>query len=76
MARYCKGVRRSGSRAQGASLNIGVNQCLVKTVRLKIDRAGEALSGQIETDADVEVLDRNMHIATVSEGGKLSIEMR
>ncbi|MBI4910688.1 MAG: DNA-directed RNA polymerase subunit alpha, partial [Acidobacteria bacterium] len=36
----------------------------------------EALSGQIETDADVEVLDRNMHIATVSEGGKLSIEMR
>ncbi|MBI4906298.1 MAG: DNA-directed RNA polymerase subunit alpha, partial [Acidobacteria bacterium] len=48
----------------------------VKTVRLKIDRAGEALSGQIETDADVEVLDRNMHIATVSEGGKLSIEMR
>ncbi len=48
----------------------------VKTVRLKIDRAGEVLSGQIETDADVEVLDRNMHIATVSEGGKLNIEMR
>jgi DNA-directed RNA polymerase subunit alpha len=34
------------------------------------------LSGQIETDADVEVLDRNMPIATVGEGGKLSIEMR
>ena len=34
------------------------------------------LSGQIETDADVEVLDRNLHIATVSEGGKLNIEMR
>jgi DNA-directed RNA polymerase subunit alpha len=34
------------------------------------------LSGQIETDPDVEVLDRNMHIATVSEGGKLNIEMR
>ena len=38
--------------------------------------AGEVLSGQIETDADVEVLDRNVHIATVSEGGKLNIEMR
>src|SRR3981081_3964498 len=34
------------------------------------------MSGQIETHADVEVLDRNMHIATIGEGGKLSIEMR
>ena len=40
------------------------------------DKAGEIFSGQIETDADVEVLDRNLHIATVSEGGKLDIEMR
>jgi DNA-directed RNA polymerase subunit alpha len=47
-----------------------------KTVRLKVDEAGEVLSGSIETDADVEVLDRNLHIATVSEAGKLSIEMR
>ena len=38
--------------------------------------AGEVSSGQIETDQDVEVLDRNMHIATVGEGGKLNIEMR
>jgi DNA-directed RNA polymerase subunit alpha len=38
--------------------------------------AGEVFSGQIETDQDVEVLDRNLHIATVSEGGKLNIEMR
>jgi DNA-directed RNA polymerase subunit alpha len=48
----------------------------VKTVRLKVEESGEVLSGQIETDADVEVLDRNMHIATVSEGGKIAIEMR
>jgi DNA-directed RNA polymerase subunit alpha len=34
------------------------------------------LSGQIETDPEIEVLDRNMHIATIGEGGKLSIEMR
>jgi DNA-directed RNA polymerase subunit alpha len=48
----------------------------VKVVRLNIEQPGEVLSGQIETDADVEVLDRNVHIATVSEGGRLSIEMR
>src|SRR6266576_2822766 len=48
----------------------------VKIARLRLDRAGEVLSGQIETDADVEVLDRNVHIATVSEGGRLNIEMR
>lgn len=47
-----------------------------KTVRLQVTEAGEVLSGSIETDADVEVLDRNLHVATVSEGGKLSIEMR
>src|SRR5439155_1475260 len=37
---------------------------------------GDVRSGQIETDADVEVLDRDVHVATVSEGGRLSIEMR
>jgi DNA-directed RNA polymerase subunit alpha len=48
----------------------------VKTATLKADSAGELLSGHIQTDADVEVLDRNLHIATVSERGKLAIEMR
>jgi DNA-directed RNA polymerase subunit alpha len=48
----------------------------VKTVRLTVDGAGDVRSGQIETDADVEVLDRDVHVATVSEGGRLSIEMR
>ena len=48
----------------------------VKVARIRMDRAGEVLSGQIEVDADVEVLDRNVHVATVSEGGKLNIELR
>ncbi|HWB97050.1 MAG TPA: DNA-directed RNA polymerase subunit alpha [Bryobacteraceae bacterium] len=48
----------------------------VKTVRLVSEQPGEILSGQIQTDQDVEVLDRNVHVATVSEGGKLNIEMR
>src|SRR6195256_5208965 len=47
-----------------------------RIARLRIDRPGQVLSGQIETDADVEVLDRNLPIATIGEGGKLSIEMR
>jgi len=48
----------------------------IKTVRLTADQAGEVFSGQIQTDQDVEVLDRNVHIATIGEGGKLNIEMR
>ena len=48
----------------------------MRTARLRVNQAGEIVSGQIETDADVEVLDRTMHIATVSDGGSLSIEMR
>ncbi len=44
--------------------------------RLKVDVPGEVMSSQIETDSEVEVLDRNMHIATIGEGGKLNIEMR
>jgi DNA-directed RNA polymerase subunit alpha len=47
-----------------------------KTVRINVDHAGEVMSSQIETDQDVEVLDRNLHVATVSEGGKLNLEMR
>lgn len=47
-----------------------------KTLRVSRTEPGEMKSGDIETDADVEVLDPNIHIATVSEGGKLNIEMR
>jgi DNA-directed RNA polymerase subunit alpha len=47
-----------------------------KAIYLKADQPGEITSGMIETDADVEVLDKNVHIATVSEGGKLDMEMR
>ena len=48
----------------------------VRIARLHIEEPGEVTSGQIQTDADVEVLDRNMHIATVGENGKLIVEMR
>jgi DNA-directed RNA polymerase subunit alpha len=47
-----------------------------KTLRVERNVPGEMLSGEIETDAEVEVLDPNVHIATISEGGSLVIEMR
>jgi DNA-directed RNA polymerase subunit alpha len=47
-----------------------------RIARLHVEAPGEVMSSQIETDADIEVLDRNLHIATVGEGGKLNIEMR
>ena len=47
-----------------------------KTLYLRVDKSGEVKARDIETDADIEVLDPDVHIATVSEGGKLHIEMR
>jgi len=47
-----------------------------KTVRLQVEEPGEVRSGHITTDPDVEILDPNVYIATVGEGGKLDIEMR
>ena len=40
-----------------------------RIARLTVDAPGEVMSSQIETDNDIEV-DRNLHIATVGEGGK------
>ena len=47
-----------------------------KTLRVRRAEPGELLSGEIEVDNEVEILDPSIHIATVSEGGVLSIEMR
>src|ERR671916_520071 len=47
-----------------------------KTLTIRRDGAGEVTSADIEHDADVEVLDPGVYIATVSEGGSLTIEMR
>jgi DNA-directed RNA polymerase subunit alpha len=47
-----------------------------KTIYLDIDQAGEVKSASIVPDPDVEILDPNVHIATVGEGGTLKIEMR
>ena len=48
----------------------------VKTLTLKIDKAGEVRGRDIQADGDVEILEPDAHIATVSEHGKLHMEMR
>jgi DNA-directed RNA polymerase subunit alpha len=47
-----------------------------KTLHLVIDQPGEVTSRMLQEDADVEILDKDVYIATVSEGGSLHIEMR
>ena len=47
-----------------------------KAIYLRADQPGVVTSGMVEADADVEVLDKEAYIATVSEGGKLEMEMR
>ncbi len=47
-----------------------------KTLLLEVDKPGEVTSRMIREDADVEILDQDAYIATVSEGGKLRVEMR
>ncbi len=49
---------------------------IVKTIYLAANEPGEVTSAMIEEDADFEVLDKNVYIATVSEGGRLALEMR
>src|ERR1700745_512062 len=46
-----------------------------KAIYLRADQPGVVTSGMIEADGDVEILDKNVYIATVSEGGKLEMEM-
>ena len=47
-----------------------------KTLTLSVDKPGPVKASQIRTDADVEVLNPDVYLATVSEGGKLHVEMR
>lgn len=46
-----------------------------KTLRINFNGAGEVTAGDIETVGTVEVLNPDLHIATVSEGGHLVIDM-
>jgi DNA-directed RNA polymerase subunit alpha len=47
-----------------------------KTLYLESESPGVVTSADIQTDGDVEILDKTVHLATVSEGGRLQMEMR
>ena len=47
-----------------------------KALYLRADTAGVVTSGSIEADGDVEILDKDVYICTISEGGKIDMEMR
>src|SRR5215813_2016927 len=47
-----------------------------KTIHLKGTQPGVYTSANIEHDPDIEILDKDIYIGTVSEGGTLQIEMR
>ena len=46
-----------------------------KTLRINFEGEGEVKAGDIITDGTVEILNPDLHIATVSKGGKLNMEM-
>jgi DNA-directed RNA polymerase subunit alpha len=47
-----------------------------KTLTVRVTKPGEVRAKDIQVDADVEILEPEAHIATVSEGGKLEMELR
>ena len=47
-----------------------------KTLYLRVNKPGIVRARDIEIDQDVEILEPDAHIATVSEGGKLHMELR
>ena len=46
-----------------------------KTIRIDFKGEGEVTAGDIKSDGTVEVLNPDLHIATVSEGGSLVMEL-
>ncbi len=47
-----------------------------KTLTLRVDKPGVVRAKDIQTDADVEVLEPEAHIATIADHGKLHMELR
>src|SRR3989454_5248788 len=55
-------------------LKLNVNH--PETIYLRAEGAMEVKAGHIESNPNVEILDPEVHIATLSEEGRLNIEMR
>lgn len=46
-----------------------------KVLKLTFKGKGEVLAADIKTDADIEILNKNLHIATTSKGANLNMEL-
>jgi len=53
-----------------------INTDSTKTLYLRVDKPGIVRARDIEVDHEVEILEPEAHIATVSAGGKLHMELR
>ena len=46
-----------------------------KSLRIDVDKEGEVTAADIVGDANVEILNPDLHIATIAQGGKLHMEL-
>ena len=47
----------------------------VKTITIEAEGPGEVKAGDIKTDGDIEVVNKDLHIASLDEDGKLYMEI-
>ena len=57
------------------NVRLKIDQNEEKTLRIDVREPGEVKAGDIITDGTVEILNPDLHIATVSEGGILKMEL-
>ena len=57
------------------NVRLKLDQNEEKTLRIDVKEPGEVKAGDIITDGTVEIMNPDLHIATVSEGGSLKMEL-
>ena len=57
------------------SVRLKMHDNEVKTIKIDYKGEGEVKAGDIITDSSIEILNPDLHIATVAEGGSLNMEM-
>ncbi len=57
------------------NVRLKFNENEEKVLRIDVKGEGEVTAGDIVTDGTVEVLNPELHIATIAEGGSLKVEM-
>ena len=57
------------------SVRLKMHENEIKTIKIDFNGEGEVKAGDIITDSSIEILNPDLHIATVAEGGFLHMEM-